>query len=69
MSILESAFFFHTDKVMRSYFNLKREQKMSKILLKLGAKIPSIGSRMADNETVNSIWRAFIENSLGLFLM
>ena len=44
MSSLESIFFFHTDQVMSSYFNLKSEQKMSKIFLKLGAKIPSIGS-------------------------
>ena len=69
MSFLESIFFFHTDQVMRSYFNLKREQKMSKILLKLGAKIPSIASRMANNETVNSILRAYTENSLGLLLI
>ena len=69
MSFLESIFFFHTDQVMRSYFNLKSEQKMSKILLKLGAKIPSIASRMANNETINSILRAYTENSLGLLLI
>ena len=69
MSFLESIFFFHTDQVMRSYFNQKSEQKMSKILLKLGAKIPLIGARIANNETVNSILRAYTENSFGLLLM
>ena len=69
MSFLESIFFFHTDQVMSSYFNLKSEQKMSKTALKLGAKIPSIASRMANNETVNSILRAYTENSLELLLI
>ena len=54
---------FSNEELFRS------EEKMGKILLKLGAKIPSIASRMANNETVDSILRAYTENSLGLLLI
>ena len=52
---------------MRSYLHLKSEQKIIKILLKFEAKIPSIEFRIADNETVNSIFRVYTESTLGAF--
>ena len=64
MSILGSIFFFHMDNVERSYCHVNSEQKMSKNSLNLGAKIPSIGSRTGNDENLNSILSAHLENSL-----